>query len=141
MTTPLPQWKPMCHAIENYLRGWEIEATKDHHDPKAFLTTARSQIHRKVVEEIVALRGVKFYLSMNIRLKYKKPPHQPTDFEKRSAMEPILTADGIPTALDKSIQTIMGSIETHIPNGSGWVVDHQSTLQPHIAQYSLASNY
>ena len=42
-------------------------------DPKAFLERVRSQIQRKLVEEVLALDGVKFQLALKVQLRKNNP--------------------------------------------------------------------
>ena len=42
-------------------------------DPRAFLDGVHSQIHQKLMEEILALHGVKFQLALNVLLRKANP--------------------------------------------------------------------
>ena len=53
-------------AIGKFLRGWQMNVPQGHPlgvDPRAFLDDARPQIRKKLTEEVVALKGVKFQLA------------------------------------------------------------------------------
>ena len=59
-------------VIGKYLRGLQMDVPEGHSfsaDPKTFLEGVRTQIHRKLVEKILALNGVKFQIARNIQLR------------------------------------------------------------------------
>ena len=65
---------------------------EDQHNPQALLANARSQIHHKLVEEILSLKGVKFQLVLDDLLGKQTPEGRDEENEPslRSKMQPIL---------------------------------------------------
>lgn len=58
-------------VIGNFLQGWQMDVYQAHPfgtDPNAFLEGMQPHIHKKLTEEILGLRGVKFWLSFQIQL-------------------------------------------------------------------------
>ncbi|MEW8544536.1 MAG: hypothetical protein AB2693_13490 [Candidatus Thiodiazotropha sp.] len=60
-------------VIGQYLRGWQMGAAESDMDVRAFLQEARPQIYKKLVEEILALKGVKFQLALLVQLRKSTP--------------------------------------------------------------------
>ena len=63
-------------VIGKFLRGWQMNAPQGHlfsADPRAFLDDVRPQIYKKLTEEVVAFRGVKFQLALKVQLRKGNP--------------------------------------------------------------------
>ena len=132
--TPLKQ---MPHAISNFLQAWQMNVPENQHNPQAFLANTHPQIHHKLVEKILSLNGVKFQLAVMARVhkqtlgglyEWKEPT-------LRNKMEPFLTANKIPEALDKEYQHILKTLKWFTNKGSRQIVDHVVRFQLHIACY------
>ena len=77
-------------------------------DPKAFLEGVSPQIHQKLVEEVLALDGVKFQLALKVQLRKNNPDgsKEYTDPLLRHKQEAILQVVELNEALDKVFPTI-----------------------------------
>ena len=109
-------------------------------DPLTFLEGVRPQIRQKLTEEILALKGVKFQLALNIHLRKDRSDggEEYTNPIIRHKQETILQAAGtaeINEVLDNAFPHILETLEKWTQRGSGWVVDHVSTLWLDIARY------
>ena len=130
-------------AIGKFLWGWQMDVPQGHllgADPLVFLEGVRPQIRRKLTEEILAIKGVKFQLALKVQLRKDKPDgvEEYTDPVIRHKQETILQATGtaeINEVLDKAFPHILETLEKWTQRGSGWVVDHVSTLWLDIARY------
>ena len=60
------------YVIGTWLRGWEMNPPNQV-DPKLFMDNVRDSIHKKMVEELVELKSVKFQLALKINLKKEGP--------------------------------------------------------------------
>ena len=123
-------------VIGKYLRGWQKDVPEGHSlsaDPKAFLEGVRPQIHQKLVEEVLALNGVKFQLALKVQLRKNNPDgsEEYTDPVLRHKQQVV----EIDKALNKEFHTIQETLEKWIQRGSGWVVDKVMTLRLDIARY------
>ena len=106
-------------------------------DPLTFLEGVRLQIRQKLTEEILALKGVKFQLALNIHLRKDRSDggEEYTDPVIRHKQGTLLQAAEINEVLDKAFPHILETLEKWTQRGSGWVVDHVSTLWLDIARY------
>ncbi len=109
-------------------------------DPLTFLEGVRPQIRQKLTEEILAIKGVKFQLALRVQLRKDRSDggEEYTDPIIRHKQETILQAAGtaeINEVLDKAFPHILETLEKWTQRGSGWVVDHVSTLWLDIARY------
>jgi len=127
---------PNRWAVGRYFRGWQMDATHST-DPQAFLENVRLQIHQKLTEEILALKGVKFQLSLKVKLQKNKPDgsEEYTDPVLRHQQESVLKANEINEALDRAFPSIQEKLEKWTQKGSGWVVDGVETLWLDVARY------
>ena len=148
--TPTPRRSPTLRdlvfrrtqwTIGNFLRGWQMDVPPVlGADPLTFLEGVRPQIRQKLTEEILALKGVKFQLALNIHLRKDRSDggEEYTNPIIRHKQETILQAAGtaeINEVLDKAFPHILETLEKWTQRGSGWVVDHVSTLWLDIARY------
>ena len=72
---PQLTFKQRGHGIKDMLRTWEITIPSGHQleaDPLVALEGLREEIKRKLVEEILALQGVKSRLALDIKLRKDK---------------------------------------------------------------------
>ena len=127
-------------AIGDFLRGWQMDVPQGHPlgaDPLTFLEGVRPQIRQKLTEEILAIKGVKFQLALKIQLRKDRPDggEEYTDPVIRHKQETLLQAAEINEVLDKAFPHILETLEKWTQRGSGWVVDHISTLWLDIARY------
>ena len=130
-------------AIGDFLRGWQMDVPQGHPlgaDPLTFLEVVRPQIRQKLTEEILAIKGVKFQLALKIQFRKDRPDggEEYTDPVIRHKQETLLQAVGtaeINEVLDKAFPHILETLEKWTQRGSGWVVDHVSTLWLDIARY------
>ena len=106
-------------------------------DPLVFLDGVRPQIHRKLTEEILDLKGVKFQLALNIHLRKIKQDgsEECTNSVFRYKQQALLQPAEIGKTLDEAFPHILGILEKWTQNGSGWTVDYISTLWLDIAKY------
>ena len=131
-------------AIGNFLRCWRMNVPRGHPlgaDPLSFLEGVRPQIRQKLTEEILALKGIKFQLALRVQLRKDRSDggEEYTDPIIRHKQETILQAAGtaeINEVLDKVFPHILETLEKWTQRGSGWVVDHVSTLWLDIARYN-----
>ena len=101
-------------------------------DPRAFLEGVRPQIRVKLEEEIKALNGVKFQLTLKAQLRKDNPDGSeeyvsPVMHHKQVATLQNSEIDG---ALDQAFPAIQETLKKWTQRGSGWVVD-----QVDIARY------
>ena len=84
-------------------------------DPKAFLEGVYPQIHQKLVEEVLALNGIKFQLAFKIQLRKDNPDgsEEYTDLVLRHKQEAILQIDEIERALNEAIPHILELLENY----------------------------
>ena len=130
-------------AIGNFLRCWRMNVPRGHPlgaDPLSFWEGVRPQIRQKLTEEILALKGIKFQLALRVQLRKDRSDggEEYTDPIIRHKQETILQAAGtaeINEVLDKVFPHILETLEKWTQRGSGWVVDHVSTLWLDIARY------
>ena len=130
-------------TIGNFLRGWQMNVPQGQPlraDPLTFLEGVRPQIRQKLTEEILAIKGVKFQLALKVQLRKDRPDggEEYTDPVIRHKQETLLQATGtveINEVLDKTFPHILETLEKWTQRGSGWVVDHISTLWLDIARY------
>ena len=109
-------------------------------DPLAFLEGVRPQIRQKLTEEILALKGIKSQLALNIHLRKTRPDgsKEPGCVTIRHKQEVLLQAAGtaeIDEVLDKVFPHILEILEKSTQNGSGWMVHYIDTLWLYIARY------
>ena len=95
-------------AIGKFLRGWQMNVPQGHllgADPKAFLDDVRPQIRKKLTEEVVALKGIKFQLALKISLRKDRPDgaEEYLDPVLRHKQEALMRAGEINEALDKAL--------------------------------------
>ena len=127
-------------VIGKFLRGWQMDVPKGHPqgaDPRAFLDKVEPLIHKKVVEEVRALNGVKFQLALKVQLRKDNPDgsEEYTDPVLRHKQEAVLQQTEIGEALHQAFPRILELLEKWIQRGSGWVVDQVQTLWLDIARY------
>ena len=130
-------------AIGNFLRCWQMDVPQGYPlgaDPLTFLEGLRPQIRQKLTEEILAIKGVKFQLALRVQLRKDRSDggEEYTDPIIRHKQETILQAAGtaeINEVLDKAFPHILETLEKWTQRGSGWVVEHVSTLWLDIARY------
>ena len=127
-------------AIGKFLRGWQMNVPQGHPlgaDPKAFLDDVRPQIRKKLTEEVVALKGVKFQLALKISLRKDRPDgaEEYLDPVLRHKQEALMRAGEINEALDKALPRVLELLEKWTQRGSGWAVDRVETLWLDIARY------
>ena len=127
-------------AIGNFLRGWQMDVPRGHRlgaDPLVFLDGVRPQIHQKLTEEILDLKGVKFQLALSIHLRKIKQDgsEECTNSVFRYKQQALLQPAEIEKTLDEAFPHILGILEKWTRNGSGWTVDYISTLWLDIARY------
>ncbi|MES9973939.1 MAG: hypothetical protein ABW094_06720, partial [Candidatus Thiodiazotropha sp.] len=127
-------------AIGNYLRGWQMDVSAGHPlaaDPREFLEGVRQRIREKLIEEILALDGVKFQLALKVSLRKQGPDgtEEFTDPVLRHKQKALLQASEIKEALDEAIPHLLELLEKWTQRGSGWVVDQVQTLWLDIARY------
>ena len=114
------------------LLGHRLEA-----DPRAALEGACEEIKRKLVEEILALQGVKSRLVLDIKLRKDKENGQ-TEYLRallRSKQATILQAHEIDEELNKAFPTILERLEVFTNESSGWAVERVEFLLLDIARY------
>ena len=146
--TPTPEQEGLVFrrtpwAIGNFLRCWRMNVPRGHPlgaDPPPFLEGVRPQIRQKLTEEILALNGIKFQLAVRVQLRKDRSDggEEYTDPIIRHKQETILQAAGtaeINEVLEKVFPHILETLEKWTQRGSGWVVDHVSTLWLDIARY------
>jgi len=124
-------------VIGNFLRGWQMDVSEKHQDPKAFLESVRLKIRQKLEQEIKDLNGIKFQLAIKIQLQ-KIKPNGTKEFTTpvfRHKQEPALLESDITEALNIAIPTLLETLEKWTQMGSGWVVDRVLTLWIDIARY------
>ena len=105
-------------------------------DPKTFLEGVRPQIHSKLEEELQALHGIKFQLSLKVQLS--KDFGNVKEFVSpvlRHKQEVLLQVNEIDEAINKDIPRILEILEKWTQRGSGWVVDWVELLWLDIARY------
>ena len=105
-------------------------------DPKTFLEGVRPQIHSKLEEELQALHGIKFQLSLKVQLS--KDFGNVKEFVSpvlRHKQEVLLQVNEIDEAINKDIPRILEILEKWTQRGSGWVVDRVELLWLDIARY------
>ena len=127
-------------VIGKFLRGWQMNAPQGHllsADPRAFFDDVRPQIYKKLTEEVVAFRGVKFQLALKVQLRKGNPDgsEEYTDPVLHHKQEALLGASEINEALDKAFPHILELLEKWTQRGSGWAVDRVETLWLDIARY------
>ena len=130
-------------AIGNFLRCWRMNVPRGHPlgaDPLSFLEGVRPQIRQKLTEEILALKGIKLQLALRVQPRKDRSDggEEYTDPIIRHKQETILQAAEtaeINEVLDKVFPHILETLEKWTQRGSGWVVDHVSTLWLDIARY------
>ena len=127
-------------AIGKFLRGWQMNVPQGHPlgaDPKAFLDDVRPQIRKKLSEEVVALKGVKFQLALKISLRKDRPDgaEEYLDPVLRHRQEAPMRAGEINEALDKALPRVLELLEKWTQRGSGWAVHRVETLWLDIARY------
>ena len=107
--TPAPSlvFKKTRWVIGDQLRGWQMDVPEGHElgaDPESFLEGAGPQIRKKLTEEILALKGVKFQLALRVQLS-KANQDGTEDFTSpvlRHKQEAALQAHEIKEALDRA---------------------------------------
>ena len=105
-------------------------------DPKTFLEGVRPQILSKLEEELQALHGIKFQLSLKVQLS--KDFGNVKEFVSpvlRHKQEVLLQVNEIDEAINKDIPRILEILEKWTQRGSGWVVDRVELLWLDIARY------
>ena len=125
-------------AIGNFLRCWQMNVPQGlGADPSTFLEGVRPQIRQKLTEEILALKGVKFQLALKVQLRKERSDggEEYTDPVFRHKQKALLQTAEINEVLDKAFPHILETLEKWTHRGSGWVVDHVSTLWLDIARY------
>ena len=125
-------------AIGNFLRCWQMDVPPAQAlDPRIFLEGVRPQTRQKLTEDILAIKGVKFQLALRVQLRNDRSDggEEYTDPIIRHKQETILQAAERNEVLDKAFPHILETLEKWNQRGSGWVVDHVSTLWLDIARY------
>jgi len=127
-------------VIGNFLRGWQMDVPGGYPteaDPKEFLNKAEPIIHKKLVEEIKALKGVKFQLALKSQLwkPQSDGSEEYTDPVVRNKQEAVLNEDGIKEALHRAFPRILETLEKWTNKGSGWIFDRVELLWLDIARY------
>ena len=92
---------------------------------------------KKLTEEILSLKGMKFQLALKVKLS-KANQDGTAEFTSpvlRNKQEAILQAHEIGEALDRAFPRIIETLEKWTQRGSGWVVDRVETLWLDIARY------
>ena len=99
-------------------------------DVRAFMQEVEPRIHDELEEEILALNGVKFQLTLKVQLRKDNP-----DGSGVHRQEALLQASEINEDLNKAIPHLLELLEKWTQRGSGWVVDRVQTLWLDIARY------
>lgn len=125
-------------VIGSFLRGWQKDVDESHPnsaDSRVFLGGSRPQIRVKLEEELRALGGVKFQLTLKVQLRKVglDGSEEYTDPVLRHKQEALHQAGEIKGALDES--HILELLEKWTQWESGWVVDRVQTLWLNIARY------
>jgi len=125
------------YAIQNYLRDWVVRPPGDEADPAAFLDRNKEKIRRKLVEEIVDLKGVKFSIALRVSLKKEKNDGNDVHADPVfwSKQEAVLKAADIGDPLDTAIARVLQGIESYMRDGSGWIIENVVELFLNIARY------
>ena len=140
MPAPSLVFKKTCWAIGDHLRGWQMDVPEGYElgaDPKSFLEGVRPQIRKKLTEEILVLKGVKFQLALWVQLS-KASQDGTEEFTSpvlRNKQEGVIHAHEIGEVLDRAFPRINETLEKWTQRGSGWSVDRVGTLWLDIAQY------
>ena len=92
---------------------------------------------RSLKKEIRALNSVKFQLALKVQLQKTGPDgtEEYIDPVLRHKQEALLQPKRIDEALDKSIPTILETLEKWTQRGSGWVINQVETLWFDIPLY------
>ena len=112
----------------HYLRGWRINVPEGHYlsaDPRAFLEVVRPKIYQKLVDEVQALKGVKFQLTLRVLLRKDKSDGSAelTNVVLRHKQEVLLQIHEISETLDRAFPSILETLAKWTQNGSGRVVE------------------
>ena len=103
-------------VIGNFLLGWQMDIFEGHPsgvDVRAFMQEMRSQVHKKLTEEILALNSIKFQLVLKVQLQKESPDgtEEFTDPVLRHKQESFLQASEIKEALDEAIPHLLELLE------------------------------
>ena len=101
------------------------------------MEVVRPKIYQKLVDEVQALKGVKFQLALRVLLRKDKSDGsvELTNPVFRHKQEVLLQVHEIRGTLDRTFPPILEALEKWTQSGSGWVVDSVETLWLDIAHY------
>ena len=127
-------------AFSHQLRAWKMDVPFNHPSAKdldELLSAAQPVVKRKLVEELVDLRGIKFQLVVKVNLRKDRhdsePVYQPAHL--RTKQHTLMQAHAIDAALPNAHAHLLRKLEQFTRNGSGWVVDNVDTLWLDIARF------
>ena len=132
-----PRFVRTPYSIQNYLRDWVLRPRDEEADAAAFLGQSKDLIRKKLVEEILDLKGVKFSIALRVSLHkeknygtsaYADPPFW-------STQQAVLKAADVDDALDNAIAKVLLGLENYMRDGSGWAIDRVLELFLNIARY------
>ncbi len=106
-------------------------------DPNAFFEGVHPQIHKKLIEEIIALNSGKFQLTLKVQLRKDGPDgiEEYTDPVLYQKEEALLQVSEINEVLDKAFPHILETLEKWTQRCSECVVDRVQTLWLDITRY------
>ena len=92
------------------------------------------KIEKKLREELLALRGVKFQMALKVALHKDGPDGAEERVETvlRHKQEALLQPSEIGVALDVAVPRLLKTLERWTQWSSGWVVDRVATLWLYI---------
>ena len=127
-------------AFSHQLRAWKMDIPFNHPSAKdlaELLSAAQPVVKRKLVEELVDLKGIKFQLAVKVNLRKDRhdsePVYQPAHL--RTKQHTLMQAHTIDAALPNVHAQLLRKLEQFTRNGSGWVVDNVDTLWLDIARF------
>ena len=102
-------------------------------DAKSFMEGVCPQIHQKLVEEILTLKGVQFQLALKVLFRKGEVDKEGKEWVYMPAVlrhkqEAIFQAHEIDGALDTAFPYILETLEKWMSHGSGWEVDRVELL-------------
>ncbi|MCU7801539.1 MAG: hypothetical protein KZQ70_15750, partial [gamma proteobacterium symbiont of Lucinoma myriamae] len=126
-----PELKLVDKTKCGYLRAHEISARR-YKDPQKLLTDKKSSLTKKIVNDMLELKGLKFQLALTVRFSKDKKETTGTFY---SFQQGITNSNGISDSYNQASSHIENGIEKFTNNGSGWVIDRCETLYLNIAKY------
>ena len=114
-------------AFSFHLRAWRMRGAQGHpsdRDLLSFLKSAQTHIQRKLTEEVLDLRGLRFQLAVEVELlkDASNGAEVPTVPIFRTKQILLLQAHEIPRTLHEAFPGLLRRLENFTNNGSGWVV-------------------